>query len=426
MYDAIVVGARCAGAPTAMLLARRGRRVLLLERADLPPRHALDALHPPVRRRPPRALGPAGPPRRDRLPAHPPATASTSARSRSRAPRRRSTASTPPTPRAATCSTRCSPKRPPRPARRSARAPRSTGLLTEGGRVDRACAAAAGVRRSGARVCDRRGRPQLDRGARRPAREIVEDRPARSPAPTTRTGPACRSTASSSTRAPGRMIVTSPTHDGRNVVIVLWPQAEFEAVRADIEGAFTARVALAPGLAERAARRHAAWSRFRGTRLLPNHLPQRRRPRLGARGRRRPPQGPDPRARASATRSATPTCSRRPSTAAWTATSTPSWPPTASAATSLARPGFESTIAVRRPAPAVARAAGAVRAPARRPGADRPLLRRLRGHGRPGGVLQPRRRRSSSVKRRGTAASSPSSYSVTTISSPRGRSSMQT
>lgn len=36
MYDAIVVGARCAGAPTAMLLARAGYRVLLLDRADFP------------------------------------------------------------------------------------------------------------------------------------------------------------------------------------------------------------------------------------------------------------------------------------------------------------------------------------------------------------------------------------------------------
>ncbi len=33
MYDAIVVGARCAGAPTAMLLARAGHRVLLLDKA---------------------------------------------------------------------------------------------------------------------------------------------------------------------------------------------------------------------------------------------------------------------------------------------------------------------------------------------------------------------------------------------------------
>lgn len=35
-YDAIVVGARCAGAPTAMLLARKGYRVLLVDRAAFP------------------------------------------------------------------------------------------------------------------------------------------------------------------------------------------------------------------------------------------------------------------------------------------------------------------------------------------------------------------------------------------------------
>jgi flavin-dependent dehydrogenase len=36
MYDAVVVGARCSGSPTAMLLARRGYRVLLLDRAAFP------------------------------------------------------------------------------------------------------------------------------------------------------------------------------------------------------------------------------------------------------------------------------------------------------------------------------------------------------------------------------------------------------
>ena len=36
MYDAIVVGARCAGSPLAMLLARKGYRVLLLDRASFP------------------------------------------------------------------------------------------------------------------------------------------------------------------------------------------------------------------------------------------------------------------------------------------------------------------------------------------------------------------------------------------------------
>jgi flavin-dependent dehydrogenase len=36
MYDVIVVGARCAGSPLAMLLARRGHRVLLLDRSTFP------------------------------------------------------------------------------------------------------------------------------------------------------------------------------------------------------------------------------------------------------------------------------------------------------------------------------------------------------------------------------------------------------
>jgi 2-polyprenyl-6-methoxyphenol hydroxylase-like FAD-dependent oxidoreductase len=36
MYDAIVVGARCAGSPTAMLLAHKGCRVLLVDRARFP------------------------------------------------------------------------------------------------------------------------------------------------------------------------------------------------------------------------------------------------------------------------------------------------------------------------------------------------------------------------------------------------------
>src|SRR4051794_12033492 len=35
-YDTIVIGARCAGAPTAMLLAQKGYRVLLVDRATFP------------------------------------------------------------------------------------------------------------------------------------------------------------------------------------------------------------------------------------------------------------------------------------------------------------------------------------------------------------------------------------------------------
>ncbi|MBI2724370.1 MAG: FAD-dependent monooxygenase [Chloroflexi bacterium] len=36
MYDVIVIGARCAGSPTAMLLARAGHRVLLVDKATFP------------------------------------------------------------------------------------------------------------------------------------------------------------------------------------------------------------------------------------------------------------------------------------------------------------------------------------------------------------------------------------------------------
>jgi 2-polyprenyl-6-methoxyphenol hydroxylase-like FAD-dependent oxidoreductase len=47
-YDAIVVGARCAGSPTAMLLARKGYRVLLVDRATFPSDTvSTHMIHPP-------------------------------------------------------------------------------------------------------------------------------------------------------------------------------------------------------------------------------------------------------------------------------------------------------------------------------------------------------------------------------------------
>jgi flavin-dependent dehydrogenase len=67
----------------------------------------------------------------------------------------------------------------------------------------------------------------------------------------------------------GRMIVATPTNDGRVVTIVFWPHAEFHRVRADIEGSFLEALELAPGLAERV-RGGARADRFRGTSRLPN------------------------------------------------------------------------------------------------------------------------------------------------------------
>lgn len=47
-YDVIIVGARCAGSPTAMLLARKGYRVLLLDKATFPSdTMSTHLVHPP-------------------------------------------------------------------------------------------------------------------------------------------------------------------------------------------------------------------------------------------------------------------------------------------------------------------------------------------------------------------------------------------
>jgi len=47
-YDAIVIGARCAGSPTAMLLAQKGHRVLLLDKATFPSdTMSTHMVHPP-------------------------------------------------------------------------------------------------------------------------------------------------------------------------------------------------------------------------------------------------------------------------------------------------------------------------------------------------------------------------------------------
>ena len=59
-YDVIIVGARCAGSPTAMLLARKGYRVLVVDRATFPSDTvSTHIVHPPARwwrRQPPAAV----------------------------------------------------------------------------------------------------------------------------------------------------------------------------------------------------------------------------------------------------------------------------------------------------------------------------------------------------------------------------------
>ena len=48
-YDAIVIGARCAGSPTAMLLARKGYKVFAVDRASFPSDTIFDPSDPSPR-----------------------------------------------------------------------------------------------------------------------------------------------------------------------------------------------------------------------------------------------------------------------------------------------------------------------------------------------------------------------------------------
>lgn len=68
---------------------------------------------------------------------------------------------------------------------------------------------------------------------------------------------------------PDQMIIAGPTNDGNTMVIVYWPASQFHEVRGDIEGHFLDALELAPPLAERV-RRGTRVERFSGTGTLPN------------------------------------------------------------------------------------------------------------------------------------------------------------
>ena len=268
MYDAIIVGARCAGAPTAMLLARKGYRVLLLDKARFPSdtlsvhyihQPGVACLHrwgllerviasncPPVRRQ--RVdFGPvvleAAPPPIDGI--------------------------------------------------ADAYAPRRTVLDTL--LVGAAVAAGAEVRErftvddllmDGGRVTGIRGHAAGGTTVSEEARIVIgadglHSRVAR------RVGAVSYNVQPVFTCAyyaywtdvpvqgaelyarPERMILAGPTNDGRTMIIVYWPVAAFHEVRSDIERHFLAALDLAPGLAERV-RGGTRAERFRGTADLPN------------------------------------------------------------------------------------------------------------------------------------------------------------
>jgi len=270
MYDAIIVGARCAGSPTAMLLARRGRRILLLERASF----ASDTLsthyiHQSGVARLARwgladRLAETGCPpiRRYRFDVGPFAL----------------TGSPPPL---EGVDAAYSPRRYVLDALLTDAAAAAGAEVRHGGIVE-------GLLTDGGRVTGVHGRTAAGRALREQARVVI-GADGRNSTVARAAGAAVYDDRGTLTCAyytyftgveldgvelytrPGRFIGTSPTHDGRIMVIVLWPQAEFPRVRANVERSFEEALAPAPGLAERLRGAHRA-EHFRGTRLLPNHF----------------------------------------------------------------------------------------------------------------------------------------------------------
>jgi flavin-dependent dehydrogenase len=263
MYDVVVVGARAAGSPTAMLLARKGHRVLLLDRAHFPSDTlSTHYIHQPGVARLARwglldqVVSSGCPPVRDVIFDPGPFTLTG-------AP-------------------------PPADGHADAYAPRRTvldAILLE------AAAAAGAEVRTGFGVDELVFEDGVVAGVR--SGEIVERarvvvgadgrnsfvaRAVRAPAYEQRRGLACAyysywagvpGDAVELCPRQGRMVMGgASTNDGLKIVIVFWPNDEFHAVRADLERHFHESLALVPRLAERLAEGERA-ERFYGIGDLP-------------------------------------------------------------------------------------------------------------------------------------------------------------
>jgi len=270
MYDAIVVGARCAGSPTAMLLARRGYDVLLVDRAAFPS----DTLSSHY--------------------VHQPGIASLA---RWRLLDRVAASNCPPV-RRQTLDVgpfAISGTPPPSDGVMDGFAPRRTVLdeilveaAVEAGAELRERFTVEDVVVEDGRVVGIRGRqggggPVTERSrivvgadgvrslvARRVAAPVTDARPARTCAYYAYWDGAAVGGVELYPR-PGRMLISGPTNDGQAIVVVYWPNAMFPVVRADVERLFGEAVELAPRLAERLRHGRRA-SGFRGTRHLPFFL----------------------------------------------------------------------------------------------------------------------------------------------------------
>jgi 2-polyprenyl-6-methoxyphenol hydroxylase-like FAD-dependent oxidoreductase len=268
MYDAIVVGARCAGSPTAMLLARKGYRVLLVDKARFPS-DTLSAhyIHQP------------GVARLKRWGLLDAVVASNCP------PNRRQVVDFGPFALAGTP--------PPADGAADAYAPRRTVLDTI--LVQAAAAAGAelreqfsvnGLETDGERVTGIVGHAHGGAAVTEHAHIVIGADGSRSLV-ARQVGASSYESKPSLTCAyysywdgvaidgvelyprPGHMVIAGRTNDGQTMIIAYWPVSQFHEVRADIEGHFLAALDLTGGLAERV-RSGRRSERFRGTADLPN------------------------------------------------------------------------------------------------------------------------------------------------------------
>lgn len=268
MYDAIVVGARCAGSPTAMLLARTGYRVLLVDRAAFPSDTiSVHYIHQPGVASLNRwglldqvVASNCPPVRRQRLDFGPVVLEGSP---------------------------------PPADGVADGYAPRRTVL--DKLLVDAAAAAGAEIRErftveelvmDGDRVTGIRGHAAGGATVTEAARIVIGAdgrhslvaRAVQAPEYETRPAFTCAyygywedfplDGAELYVR-PERMLLAGPTNDGLTLVIVYWPVTAFGTVRTDVEGQFLAALEAVPSLAERA-RTGQRVEPYRGTADLPN------------------------------------------------------------------------------------------------------------------------------------------------------------
>lgn len=269
MYDVIVVGARCAGSPTAMLLARKGYRVLLVDKATFPSDiMSTHFIHQP---------GVAKLKRWGLL-------------------EKVAASNCPPIPKGSfdvgLFALTGSP--PPAEGVAAAYCPRRTVL--DKILVDAAVEAGAELREAfpvemvimdGERATGIRGRAKGGATVTEEARIVIGAdglhsivaRTVRASEYNARPSLACAYYSYWSGIPPmegyeyyvreHRVIITFSTNDGLTGIVVLWPNKEFREVRADIEGKFLNSLDLTPRLAERV-RNSKREERFVGTADVPN------------------------------------------------------------------------------------------------------------------------------------------------------------